>query len=114
MKSVLVKMYKGLMHGLELGARERLRQELLGYSERRLEDMGFSSAKLMQGLSAWPWRIEEAVVTDHVADITQINAKAMEELEQYSDRELADLGISRSGIYDAVVNGRPGTSDLAA
>ena len=114
MKSVIGKMYKGFVQGLELAGRERLRKELLGYSERRLEDMGFSSSKLMEGLSAWPWRIEEVVVTNNVTSIAQVNAKAIQELELYSDRELADLGISRSGIYDAVMNGRPGTTDLAA
>ena len=37
----------------------------------------------------------------------QQEREAISELMAYSDRELADLGISRSAIIDAVLYGRP-------
>lgn len=38
---------------------------------------------------------------------SQSERQAIAELMSYSDRELSDLGISRSSIIDAVLYGRP-------
>ena len=109
-------------------SKSRLRQQLLGMSDRQLQDFGFSRAMLIEGVSAWPWRID--TVADAVAagtDLTkegisvapvvsQIAApkvsrrkirKAVKELNSYSDRELAELGVSRNNIEEVVRYGRP-------
>jgi hypothetical protein len=58
------------------------------------------------GVSAWPWRID---ADDHAVRLAASRVKAaVRELESYSDNELADLGISRGAIKDAVLHGRPG------
>ncbi|NBB82906.1 MAG: DUF1127 domain-containing protein [Alphaproteobacteria bacterium] len=38
---------------------------------------------------------------------TENEARAIAELQAYSDRDLADLGLARSEIADAVLHGRP-------
>jgi uncharacterized protein YjiS (DUF1127 family) len=40
----------------ERAVKTRVRQHLLGFSDRQLEDMGFSRDQLAQGLKSWPWR----------------------------------------------------------
>ena len=40
----------------ERAVKTRVRQRLLGFSDRQLEDMGFSRDQLAQGLKSWPWR----------------------------------------------------------
>ena len=109
-------------------SKSRLRQQLLGMSDRQLQDFGFSREMLIEGVAAWPWRID--TVADAVAagtDLTkegisiapvvsQIAApkvskrkirKAVKELSSYSDRELAELGVSRNNIEEVVRYGRP-------
>ena len=66
MKSFMIDLYHGLQNSLERVARERLRQELMSYSDRRLLDMGFSPEKLYRGIAAWPWRIETVGKEDNV------------------------------------------------
>lgn len=34
--------------------------------------------------------------------------RAIAELSTYTDRELADIGVSRGSIHEAVLHGRPG------
>lgn len=92
--------------------RRSTRRELLAMSDRRLEDLGFSRSLLDEGLGAWPWR-EEALLEDgfRPARREQAERRAIRELEQYSDRELADLGLSRVGIVEAVRHGRAGVEE---
>lgn len=95
----------------------RARQELLRMSDRQLEDFGFSKALLLDGVSAWPWRTEtdsgnalNAVVATAAAKPQQprrVVNQAINELSAYSDRELAELGVTRYGIEEAVRYGRP-------
>lgn len=93
----------GLANFFELTGRARLRRELLQYSNRTLEDMGFSRELLEAGIEAWPWRTGlQAPVTG--AEYRQ----AVKELSAYSDAELADLGLSRPEIKYAVRYGRIG------
>lgn len=108
--------------------KSRLRQQLLGMSDRQLEDFGFSRALIIEGVSAWPWRsntVADAVKagTDLKAEglsvapvVSQVAApkvskrkirKAVNELSSYSDRELAELGVSRNNIEEVVRYGRP-------
>ncbi len=109
-------------------SKSRLRQQLLGMSDRQLQDFGFSREMLIEGVSAWPWRID--TVADAVAAGTDLTKegisvapvvsqiatpkvskrkirKAVKELSSYSDRELAELGVSRNNIEEVVRYGRP-------
>ena len=106
----------------------RLRHQLLNMSDRQLEDFSFSRELLLEGVSAWPWRANS--VADAVASNTSLKAegitiapvvsqvapvklsrrsirKAVKELNSYSDRELAELGVNRQSIKEVVRYGRP-------
>ena len=107
--------------------RTRARLDLLKRSERVLADGGFSRDLLEQGNQAWPWRIDGSVPTPSTQYLfapaglrTPVpamqqrfasNAKAVADLNAYSDAELADLGLARAGIVDAVHEGRPGMNE---
>lgn len=95
----------------------RARRELLAMSDRQLADFGFSRELLLEGVSAWPWRVEEdapEVVRSSVEGkavkpsyANKTVKQAVNELNGYSDRELAELGITRNSIEEAVRYGRP-------
>lgn len=86
--------------------RRRDRKLLLQLDDRTLADINISRELLDTGVKAWPWRIDG---DDHADRLAATRVKtAVRELESYSDVELADLGISRGAIKDAVMNGRPG------
>ncbi len=95
----------------------KARQELLRMSDRQLADFGFSRELLLEGVSAWPWREDS---DEMVAAQSSVNGSAVKpsharqeikqavnELNSYSDRELAELGVTRHGIEEAVRYGRP-------
>ncbi|NND90199.1 MAG: hypothetical protein HKN42_04985, partial [Granulosicoccus sp.] len=91
-------------------------------SDRQLEDSGFSRELLMNGVNDWPWRLDQALVSDAAlpGDVAfQTPAPrdsevrhAIAELKSYSDRELAELGVNRNGIENAVRYGRPSIDDV--
>ncbi len=54
--SVLKRIVDSLIDARERAARREIRQYLRGFSDRHLEDMGFSRELLEQGPRAWPWR----------------------------------------------------------
>lgn len=92
----------------------RARQELLRMSDRQLEDFGFSKVLLLDGVKAWPWRTDadssDAMVATGAGQPEQsrrVVNQAISELNAYSDRELAELGVTRHGIEEAVRYGRP-------
>jgi len=108
--------------------KSRLRNQLLSMSDRQLEDYGFSKTLLAEGVSAWPWRVDS--VADAVAAGASLRAqgindspavtqvvpakmsrksirRAVKELNSYSDRELAELGVNRQSIKEVVRFGRP-------
>jgi uncharacterized protein YjiS (DUF1127 family) len=91
--------------GLYLSKR-RDRKLLLRLDDRTLNDISISRELLEQGVRSWPWRLPD----DSILVATAANGirTAVKELETYSDAELADLGISRGSIQDAVLYGRPG------
>lgn len=92
----------------------RLRIQLLGSSDRLLEDMGFSRELLLQGVSAWPWRVDgehnEARIYSIFNEYEKEIRQAISELESYSDRELADIGIARCDIESVVRDGLDSSS----
>jgi uncharacterized protein YjiS (DUF1127 family) len=104
---------------LTKAGRSRLRSRLLRLSDRQLNDMGFSRDLLENGLESWPWRPLDAEVLlfDKKMQINDVHQsinqqekeirKAIDELNNYSDRELSDLGITRNSIEFVVRNGRP-------
>ncbi len=75
----------------------RLRSQLVSSSDRVLEDIGFSRELLLQDVSAWVY----SIFNEHEKEVRQ----AISELENYSDRELSDIGIVRCDIKSIVCNG---------
>lgn len=113
---------KFLESSLRIG-KIRAREQLLTMSDRQLEDAGFSKQLLLQGVSAWPWRSEQTeagsalklAVVPAVGQVAQGSVsfddrtidRAIKELNSYSDRELAELGVTRNSIDEIVRYGRP-------
>jgi len=87
-------------------SKRRDRKLLLALDDRTLADISISRELLEEGVRAWPWTIPSD--SAYVAVTASSLRSAVRELESYSDAELADLGISRGGIKDAVMHGRPG------
>lgn len=91
--------------------RARLRHNLLLRDERFLADAGFSRALLEVGVDAYPWRKDQehtlAAMARPRSDAVRAMEAAIAELSEYSDRQLADLDISRDAIREVVYNGRP-------
>lgn len=134
--SVFTSLKNSFLFTMELRGRRVAQQELLKLSDRQLEDFGISRYLLTEGVSAWPWKAESDVeaafssvkntsaisVSDNAVDelmqvpgimqdvpatrkSTEIK-RAINELNAYSDRELAELGVTRNGIEEAVRFGR--------
>ena len=106
--SILKKLTRSIFNALEMAGRAKTLAHLENLSDRTLEDLGFSRALMSQGVHAWPWKTDQSL-TDQVAltNAAEINA-AVEELNAYNDRDLADLGISRGEIREKVIHGRKG------
>lgn len=128
MNNILTNLKESFVNAAMRSSKSRLRLQLLDMSDRQLEDFGFSRESLQAGISAWPWRLDG--VADAVAAGTSLHAegltvapivtqvapakvsrksirKAVNELSSYSDRELAELGVSRQSIKEVVRYGRP-------
>lgn len=103
------RMIAAIQYRLEVTARARTRRILLDRSDRFLEDVGISRELLEAGVHAWPWRVDGSVPpAEPVRESRRGLRKAIRELNAYSDRELADLGLARADIPRAVLYGRPG------
>lgn len=104
---------KSVGDALERGGRIRALGILQSMDPDFLREHGYSPELLREGLAAWPWRMEQVAEAERMpaADADRL---ADQELNAYTDEQLDDLGISRSGIADAVRCGRPGTDDIAA
>ena len=79
-------------------SKSRLRLQLLGMSDRQLDDYGFSRSSLEQGISAWPWRAD--VVADAVAAGTSIQTEALTVAPAVT--QVAPPKISRKSMRKAV------------
>ena len=89
---------------------------LIGQSDWTLNDLGISRELLGGGVKNWPWKIVEdqpSKVEASRENRRKIEARAIRELNSYSNRELHDLGITRGSIPEAVRNGRPETEHAA-
>ena len=99
--------------------RAQARQVLLSQGDRCLEDMGISRHLLLQGVDAWPWREGEVAEVAEVASPVveksnrRLENRAIRELRAMSNAELADIGITRGGIVDAVRHGHRNETDFA-
>ena len=73
----------------ERAVKARVRQHLLGFSDRQLEDMGFSRDQLAQGLKSWPWR---ATVETYgtTASLPRTPSAATAQTNQYEHPESDD------------------------
>ncbi len=112
MKKILSKCASSLSNALERSARERARNELLRLDPRLVEDAGLSRELLHEGIGSWPWRLkDEAIVLQEAREAryaAKAEKRAMRELYAMSDKELADLSISRGEIKQVVRFGREG------
>lgn len=112
--SLFTKIGKSISSAFEMAGRARTLAHLETLGDRTLEDLGFSRALMSQGVSAWPWKMDQKINAHEVlTDSKKIDA-AIEELNTYNDKDLADLGLSRGGIRDAVINGRKDTEQAHA
>lgn len=115
---IFTRFRKSFFQAAERAGKARAHQQLLRMSDWQLEEYGFSKALLLDGVKSWPWRtstgageLAEAVASESIdsqsaQSRSSIN-QAINELSNYSDRELAELGITRHGIEEAVLHGRP-------
>ena len=106
MKAFFSNLLKAIQASGEARARAELHTRFTQLSDRQLADIGISRRLLNEGIQAWPWRTQKGEAGDISAAVQLADeAKAIDELQAYSDRELADIGISRSGIIEAVTVG---------
>jgi uncharacterized protein YjiS (DUF1127 family) len=68
---IFTKIKNKIIEAQKIAGYSRTAKELLKLSDRQLEDIGFSRALLMRGVSAYPWREQEIthVMTDNVTNI---------------------------------------------
>ena len=85
----------------EATARARVQSTLLIMGREWVERHGYSWELLHAGVNEWPWRQSTTAVQPE----KEIR-RAITELNSFSDRELHDLRIHRSGIENAVRHGR--------
>ncbi|PWQ94576.1 DUF1127 domain-containing protein [Leucothrix arctica] len=115
--SFLSKLSSAVMTAFELSGRSKTLSYLNSLGDSQLEDLGFSRELMNQGLAAFPWKAQDF---DNLATLTETRATSQEikeaiaELQAYNDRDLADIGIARYEIEDAVINGRNDDSFHAA
>ena len=118
-----------LVKYLEHCGKVQTRQVLLTLSDRQIEDAGFSKTLLLKGVKEWPWPLDNGETTapanpvtgtappsqstSHTGstEITNEQMVAVTELENMSDGDLNDIGITRGKIRYAVINT---TEDRAA
>ena len=89
---------------------------LSSQSDWTLNDLGVSRQLLNGGVKNWPWKItndQPSRVEASRESRRKIEARAIRELNSYSNKELHDLGITRGSIPEAVRNGRPESEHAA-
>lgn len=104
--SILERIHSLASHAALYMARRSDRALLLQLDDRTLADINISRALLEAGVAAWPWRADEHDQAVH-AHASRLRT-AMDELQAYSDAELADIGVARGSISEAVLHGRRG------
>jgi len=110
MFKLLSKAGRGFDSYMTRQGRIRAHKVLIGQSDWVLDDLGISRELLKGGVKNWPWKNAEnqpSVIETSKESRRKIEARAIRELNSYSDKELHDLGINRGSIVEAVRNGRP-------
>ncbi|MFK7858290.1 MAG: hypothetical protein AB8B64_05710 [Granulosicoccus sp.] len=121
--SIFSKIVTIIRRALEYRGRAHAHQQMLRMSDRQLADFGYSRVLLLEGVSAWPWRVQDdteqandlrAMVSTKPEKTEKVNKptareirQAVKELSTYTDRELTEMGISRGSIREIVRSGRP-------
>lgn len=92
-------------------SKARSRRQLLDLSDRQLADFGISRELLEEGVSAWPWRVENETVVSRRSHVEGIAlepsmadatiGQAARELGGYSDRKSVQLGIHLASMSAA-------------
>ena len=100
--NTMSKVLKSMEGFFESIARARVQSTLLSMGRDRVEKYGYSYDMLRAGVSEWPWR----ATPEAVAEAKEVK-RAISELNNFSNRELHELGINRNGIENAVRYGRP-------
>ena len=103
--------FKKIIRSLKRSKKRETLYYLRCMPERQLIDCGFSPYLVSEGLKGWPWRLDSTASVSPTIEQLPKNTEEerhVEELQRYSDAELADLGISRGTIRDSVRHGRPG------
>ena len=90
--------------------RVEARRILLMQDDKSLADIGISRQELLGGVKNWPWDGSVTKLKQSKLSISEF--KAIRDFNNYSDRELQDIGINRGMIADAVKNGRPGYEQI--
>ena len=103
--------FQNYLRHMERNAAYRVHEQISKMDSDHLIRAGISLELLAKGPAAYPWRAERieqrATVTKMPQDKEAAIRQAITELKSFSDNELADLGISRSGIAHAARYGRP-------
>lgn len=95
------KIWNSIKQAMVLAGRARVYSFLIRQDQEWLEKFGYSVKALKQGVSAWPWRkFSEDFAKERII------RQSVKELRAYSDRDLQDIGMSRSDIEQAVRSGR--------
>ena len=104
-----MKLFRRILNAVSYRKNQETLAYLQGMSDSQLVNYGISPALVKQGVSAWPWR--EDCLPEKLRKVERDLAKEkrhVEELQRYTDSELADLGLSRGLIRHAVRYGRAG------
>ena len=104
--------FKRIINALQRSRQKEALNYLETMSERQLIDCGFSPMLVSQGLQAWPWRIDSITPDPAILASLSTEQLSIDQLNRYSDVELADLGLRRGMIRDAVHNWRPGVDAI--
>jgi len=131
--TIFTSLKENFINAMQRRGQRAAHQELMKMTDRQLDDFGISRYLLIEGISAWPWKqdSEADVALNSVRkpspsaaamhgvkqvpgtlqavggarDSAEIK-KAINELSSYSDRELAELGVTRGTIEESVRYGR--------
>ena len=101
--------FKNIIQSLQQRKQRETLYYLQNMSDRQLIDCGFSPELVADGLKGSPWRIDSATTETPILEhLIKDEQRHVNELQNYSDSELADLALSRGTIRDSVRHGRPG------
>lgn len=105
---------KRLVNAVNYSNKRKILLYLQAMTTSQLVEYGFSPALVEKGINAWPWRNDN--LPDGLVKVKKLIADeqhSINELQRFTDAELADIGISRTTIRQSVRHGRAGIDYLA-